>query len=630
MRLSILTALTVLVASLALTAGCGDDACKNNDDCPDGRICRLGLCALDPGLTDTLLNADTLFDVTLACDPAGSTDLVLNELLADPPAGADVNGDGVADTSDDEFVEIVNVSTREVGLANVQVDVGGKKIAAGAICLPPNAARVLYGKDGLPALTNGGASVSLVIDGLVAQTVSYGSEGGNDQALTLAVQLDRTASWVKHKEISTLAYSPGKCANGNDFPNCTGGPVVEADPDAGDVLGDAEVVAACSTLPLAGDLVINELLADPGTVNDANQDGVFDGSQDEFVEIVNASASTLLLAGVQLTERGNKTFTFPAGTCLAPGQAAVMFGKYESGGDFAGALAFGFGGTFGLNNGDDTVTLKNAAGVTLDSVTYGAEADSDQSITRAVDGDLTSAFVKHTAAANAAGARMSPGRCQSGAGFPECGGGPVEPQPDAVDATDTISVDTSGGDTVMTEDVGPSCGPAATVGDLAINEVGANAGGLDWNADGVADNEDDEFVEVVSRAAGAVELAGVKLKDAAGGTFTFPALCLPAGHAVLVFGAGNPFGASALPSGNVAAQKGLPGLNNGAETLTLLGAGSETIDSYTQSSAAAGESRVRDPERTGAFVGHKAATGSAGAAASPGRCTTGATFPTCL
>ncbi|TNF28596.1 MAG: lamin tail domain-containing protein [Deltaproteobacteria bacterium] len=615
MRRTSLFALAALLLLPLGTVACGNDSCKTADDCPDGNICRLGLCIRDPGI-DTLVggDADALVDVTLDCDPATATDLVLNEILADPPAGADVNGDGNASTTEDEFVEIVNVSSRSVALTNVEIDVGGKTVVAGSFCLAPNAARVVFHTDGLPSLTNGGATVSLKVDGLVVQSHTYGSEGGGDQSLTLAVQLDRTSSWVKHTEIAATPYSPGTCANGNAFPDCDGGTVVEGDTD----VTDGETVAACSTVPTAGDLVINEIMADPGAVNDANQDGVFDGSQDEFIEIFNVSASTLLLTGVTVSEGGGKVFTFPAGTCIEPGQAAVMFGTYVSGGDFGGALPFGYGGTFGLNNTSDSVFLRDANGDIIDSVNYGADAGDDQSITRAVDGDIASAFVKHTDAARSNGTRMSPGRCQSGAPFPNCGTGPVEGDQDVIeDVTDTT-------------DTGPSCGPGATTGDLAINEVGANAGGVDWNQDGTPDNTDDEFVEIVSLASGAVQLAGVQLKDKAGGTFTFPSLCLEAGYAVLVFnGGGSLFSVSALPAGNATPQTGAPGLNNTAESLTLLDAGGATLDSFPESDATAGETWVRDPEKTGGFVKHTAASTSGGTASSPGLCANGKAFPSC-
>jgi len=624
MRRSILFALCAcLLAPLGLGA-CGNDDCKTDDDCPEGRICRLGLCARDPGL-DTLTtgDADGVIDITLECDPAGSTDLVLNEILADPPSGAAVNGDGTASTTDDEFVEIVNVSSREVALTNVLIDVGGKTVVAGSFCLGPNQSRVIFHTDGLPGLTNGGSTVSLKVDGLTVQTHTYGSEGGDDESLTLATQLDPTSSWVKHSEVSTAPYSPGTCANGNAFPNCDGGVVVEGDAD----VTDGEIVAACSTAPTAGDLMINEIMADPGAVNDANQDGAFDGSDDEFIEIINVSDATLLLTGVTLSEGGGKVFTFPAGTCIEAGQGAVMFGKYESGGDFGGALAFGFGGSFGLNNTSDIVNLRDAANEILDSVNYGSDANDDQSITRAVDGDITSDFVRHTDAARSGGARMSPGRCQSGNAFPNCGGGDPEVDPDVIEDTSDAS-DTTVVDTEM--DTGPTCGPAATSGDLAINEVGADAGGNDWNQDGTGDNTDDEFVEIVSLAAGAVQLEGVQLEDKAGNTFTFPALCLEAGFAVLVFNdGGSLFSVSALPAGNGTPQTGAPGLNNSNESLTLLDASGGTIDSFPESNATAGETWVRDPDKTGSFVLHSAASTSGGTTASPGLCANGNTFPSC-
>ena len=622
-----------ICALLALPVGsgaCGNDTCKTNDDCPAGKICRVGLCARDPGLNDTLVNgdADALFDVTLNCDPAGATDLVMNEILADPPSGADVNGDGTASTTDDEFVELVNVSNRDVGLKNVEIKVNDKTVVAGAFCLPPNAARVVFHTDGLPSLTNGGATVSLLIDGLTVQTHTYGSEGGNDQSLTLATQLDPTSSWVKHKDLAAAAYSPGTCANGNAFPDCTGNPPVEGDAD----VGDSEIVAACSTMPMAGDLVINEIMADPGSVNDANQDGTFDGSQDEFVEIVNVSASTLLLSGVTISEGGGKVFTFPAGTCLDAGRSAVMFGTYAGGGDFGGALAFGYNGTFGLNNGGDTVLVKDGAGATIDSVTYGGDADSDQSVTRAVDGDIASAFVKHTLAAGSGGTRMSPGRCQSGKAFPDCGEPPVEGTGDVVE-------DTSG-DTVNptdTADVGPTCGPGPLVGDLRINEIMANPDGVKWSGDATEDsttniNSRHEYVEIVNASDHTVEADGVELIVGTTVKYTVGTkgepTCLAAGEAILVFGGGTPTiapaGVVVVPAGPTA---GLS-LTNGGNTLALKSEAAD-IDTYQYPAAIAGKSWVRDPDGSGAFVDHSTVSGAIGNG-SPGTCTDGSAFPGCL
>ena len=98
-----------------------------------------------------------------------------------------------------------------------------------------------------------------------------------------------------------------------------------------------------------------------------------------------------------------------------------MFAQYSGIGDFGGALVVANGASLSLNNGGDTVTLNSSAGTKLDEVTWGSEADKDQSITRQVDMDPAASFVKHSEAPLSGGSSMSPGRCSSGASFPGCG-----------------------------------------------------------------------------------------------------------------------------------------------------------------------------------------------------------------
>ena len=61
------------------------------------------LTAMAPGFVDAITSFDILDNDT-------PSTLLINEVLSDPPADVDVNGDGVADTGDDEFLEFVNVS----------------------------------------------------------------------------------------------------------------------------------------------------------------------------------------------------------------------------------------------------------------------------------------------------------------------------------------------------------------------------------------------------------------------------------------------------------------------------------------------------------------------------------------
>ena len=630
-------------------AACGDDKdCSSNADCPQGRICRVGLCALDPNGSDGVVIADgeTVSDVPLTCDPAVVGDLVLNEILADPPAGADVDGNSIPSTTEDEFVEIVNVSAREVALSNVEIDVNGKRVAAGRLCLAPNGARVIFGSGGLPSLTNTSGAVSLVIDGGVTQTHPYGAEGGKDSSMTLATQLDPTSAWVLSKDVWGTPYSAGKCSNGNDFPDCAGG---GAEPDVEVADGETAtevIIPDCSQAPVAGDLVINEVMADPGsgvTGQDANGDGLVDSGDDEFVEIVNASSTTLLLSGVTLSDGGTASFAFPA-VCVAPNQAIVVFGEYKGTGNFAGVVALS-GGNLSLNNGGDSVVLRDSAGV-LAQVAYGSEADADQSIVRATDLDAVAAFVKHSLAANAGGAKMSPGRCQNGNAFPDCAGAAevVESvESDVVElsevAEETASEVSEIGETMSevsdtaetVEDVGPSCGPAPVSGDLIINEVLFDPpAGFDSNGDGTAETVQDEFVELVNNSGGALSLTGVKIGDGDNAVrFTFGAVCLEQGEAVVVYGK---LAQQFTVAGMVAIDDKIHSLslnNTGPETVRVTGASGDLLASEVFATIPVDQSSARSPDVSGAFVNHKT-VGAGGAAASPGKCLGGAAFPGCL
>jgi len=657
---------TTFVLFLAAITGlfglpsCKDSGCTTNADCPTGRICRLGLCALDVGV-----DAGVDADVSLDCDPAAPGDLVLNEILAKPPPGHDVNGNGMHSATGDEFIEVVNISGQPVSLANVQIQVNDRRAGLGAFCLDPMHARVLFGIDGLPTLANAGATVSLLIDNQVAQTHSYGSEGGRDQSLTLAVQLDPASGWVLHSDLTGLLYSPGKCANGHDFPNCDLPPIAEGDPD----VTDGEVAPpACTEVPEVGDLVINEVLTNPGTTLDANQDGIVSGSDDEFVEVLNVSSRVLALGGVQTVTGGavHRTFTFPAGTCVDPGQAAVIFSKYEGGGDFGGALVFGLGQHLNLTNTGGFVTLRAAAGGVLDEMTYTQGAGTDQvpstggtTLTRNIDGDIESAFIRHTVAPLSGGAPMSPGRCQNGNPFPNCATTQPEVDPDvsdgfvdAVDATDT-TMDTH------EPDVGPTCGGlAAGPGDLRINEImarpgatGTNAYGSDWNEDNACHHQADEYVEIVNISGAELDVEGVQLVVASGatplkytvGTRSEATTCLAPGGAILVFGGGSP---TVSPPNVIVAAAGTTNglvLTVGGTTVTVRAADGTDIDSYTYGSAGQAVSWVRASDGDdGPMVLHSSLDGATPATVlvcgenppvpygTPGYCSNGSPFPSCL
>jgi Lamin Tail Domain len=175
----------------------------------------------------------------------------------------------------------------------------------------------------------------------------------------------------------------------------------------------------CGDIPVeeGPSIVINEILADPpglepgDLIGDANGDGVRDAEDDEFIELVNISAAIVDLSGYTITDSVGTRFTFPAGTELDPGWAAVVFGGGVPNIN-APALIFVSNQALGLNNSGDIVSLFDATGSLIDAVDYGAEGGQDRSLVSETEGDPYASFVLHSG-----DAPFSPGKSTSGGGF---------------------------------------------------------------------------------------------------------------------------------------------------------------------------------------------------------------------
>ena len=205
--------------------------------------------------------------------------LVVNEVLANPPAGADgdANHDGVRDASQDEFLELVNstgavinlsgwiVRTRPTGGTTETTRhtfVSGTSVPAGEAMVVFgggnfNAADPVFGcaqvvkaSSGSLLLTDSGLTI-LIRDGsgnLVTQ-FSYGGStglnGGNAQSLTRSP--DVTGNFVQHTTIQgARRFSPGLKVDGTPFSNCPGHPasVTIAPPSQTANAGDAKQFTA--------------------------------------------------------------------------------------------------------------------------------------------------------------------------------------------------------------------------------------------------------------------------------------------------------------------------------------------------------------------------------------------------
>ncbi len=169
--------------------------------------------------------------------------LVINEIHADPHLGqGDANGDGVVDTADDEFVEIVNTTDAAIDLSGWVLHDGVQLRHTFAIStvLPANCAVVVFGGGLLPGtygeslvftattralgLNNTGDTLTLFDASAAAViTTTYGSDAGDDQAITRSP--DVTGLFARHTLVGEAAgrrFSPGTRLNGTPFAGCGG------------------------------------------------------------------------------------------------------------------------------------------------------------------------------------------------------------------------------------------------------------------------------------------------------------------------------------------------------------------------------------------------------------------------
>jgi uncharacterized protein (TIGR03437 family) len=186
-------------------------------------------------------------------------DVLINEFLADPPGATgtdiigDANRDGVRDSADDEFVELVNTTPHDIDISGYRIftrgtgsDIVRHLFAAGTILrscsavvvfgggnssFNPNdpafgGALVFKASSGSLSLVNSGGAITLqdqaaTLVNLVAYGGSSGLNADNNQSLTRAPDL--TGNFAQHQIASGGArlFSPGAQINGAPFSACT-------------------------------------------------------------------------------------------------------------------------------------------------------------------------------------------------------------------------------------------------------------------------------------------------------------------------------------------------------------------------------------------------------------------------
>ena len=388
--------------------------------------------------------------------PLPTLSVIINEVLADPASGAagDANGDGTRSSSEDEFVELANVSENPVDIGGWRLgdDEGVGFTFPEGYTMQPRSFVVVFGGGDVSGVTgwdpdplvtrvfsadstvgngiaNGGEIILLLSDdGAYDTWLAYGSLVGTGgppdaESYEIAIEVGAPANadnsitrfpdgdvnvidpFVQHLTVSNAAFSPGTTIDGRTAVPPPQPPVT---------------------------VVINEVLADATGTGDANRDGTISATEDQFIEIVNTSEEAAVdLGGWMVGDEGGATFTFPAGYSLAPQAMVAVFG----GGDVSGAPGYSadpmltrvFAASGSLGDGlsssgdfavlisddgsyDSYVAFGTAVGTGDPAVTgttgmewefalgTAAAADQQSSITRNPDGDILAQdpFVLHS------------------------------------------------------------------------------------------------------------------------------------------------------------------------------------------------------------------------------------------
>lgn len=540
----------------------------------------------------------------------GTRDILINEALADPPDGiaGDANRDGVRDSSDDEFVELVNTTIHDIDISGYQLlsrssstttDTLRHTFAAGTI-LPACSAAVVFGGGTFDpnnsafggalvvkttsslSLTNAGGAITLrdSAGGIITSFAWGGSTGLNGDAnQSMTRSPDVTGNFVLHQAATDSggrSYSPGTRVNGAAFAVCNPFVRIEVTPVSATIDAGAKQQFTARAFNASGNEVSGVIFfwqSSNTGVATIDQNGLATSSTAGTTDIrasargIQSSPATLTVRDVQRVLTRVDVTPLSATIPASGAQQFTAHGIDQFGNEIAG-LTFTWEST-------------NTGAATIDQTGLATGVAQGQTTIKATSNSIT--------------------------------------------GTATLNVSAP---TIVINEV------------LADPPTGAEG---DANHDGTRDSGDDEFVELVNSTNGAINISGwtVRTHSTSSSTetvrHTFAANTnVPAGEALVVFGGGtinpaNPlFGCAQI----VKASSGLLSLTNGGLTILVRDGSGNLVTQFSYGGTTGlnggnAQSLTRSPDITGAFVLHSTPPAAAGRKFSPGVKLDGTPFGNC-
>jgi len=334
--------------------------------------------------------------VTVAIGGNSLRDIMINEFLADPPDGlaGDANHDGVRDSAADEFVELVNSTTRDLDVSGYQLQTRGAtgatdvirhRFAAGTVLSAgtglivfgggnPDPSNPLFGGSqiirastgGLSLINSGGVITLRDAAGAPVTFVTYGADAGlqGDTNQSLTRSPDITGNFFPHKVALGSrgnAFSPGTRVDGSFFlpvpgPSPTPTPIPTPSPGP-----SPSVTPVPSPSPTATATPFPSPAPSPPppvVISEFRTRGP-GGASDEFIELYNNSATPVDISGWRIkgssSAGGVSVRLTIAATTMLPARGHFLAGN--SGG-YSGSVALDQTYTSGIaNDGGLALTL---------------------------------------------------------------------------------------------------------------------------------------------------------------------------------------------------------------------------------------------------------------------------------